>query len=117
MIGDAVVENGDRSSEMVIHTKTPVLRQKHLIQETQTGDVLCDLQLATQRMVLAEGKDPKMFGVFLIKLQEAMDRHPELAVALGQVNAEARSDHWYRAHQIVMTVRDNAQAIHDETAD
>lgn len=112
IIGDAVIVNGPRSTTMTMLSRTPILREKHILTEEQADTPLKRLQYLVQIVLLSEGADTQARESFAILAQNLATRLPILADDLAIAFRHLEENRYYRALQTIRSLRSD----HSETA-
>jgi flagellar biosynthesis regulator FlbT len=106
VIGDALVLNGSRASEITIVNKTPILRQKHLLPDGTTKSVAQSLQYAIQRLLLTEEPTEELAAAYRAALQAAIDHYPRFSQEFALIDQHVRQRHLYQSLQLAIALAD-----------
>lgn len=106
VIGDALVANGPRASEITIVNKTPVLRQKHLLPEGTPKSVAQSLQYAIQRLLLTEEPTEDLADAYRAALQAAIDQYPRFVQEFALIDEHVRQRRLYQSLQLAIALVD-----------
>lgn len=99
LIGEAVVVNGERSSEITILNNTPVLRQKHFLPEDAVKTTAQRLQYAVQQLVMSETPGPEHFSAYDARRVDALLAYPGHQNELQTIDQYISTGKFYQALQ------------------
>lgn len=107
IIGDAVVVNGPRSTTLTMLSRTPILREKHILSEDQADTPLKRLQYQLQLMLFSEGNDPAVKADYDAGAQLLAEQTPELRSGLTEAQQHLEAARYYRALQAIRLLRND----------
>lgn len=110
IIGDAVVVNGPRSTTMTMLSRTPILREKHILTEEQADTPLKRLQYFLQAILLSDGSDVAAKDACDTGAQMLAEQTPELREGLTEAQQHLEAARYYRALQAIRTLRNDHPA-------
>lgn len=106
VIGNALVVNGDRASEITILNKTPVLRAKHLLPDAGPKSPVQALQYAIQCLLLTEDPPPALRDAVTAAFAAARDSYPRYHRELDDIEARAAEGQLYQSLQRAIALSD-----------
>lgn len=105
IIGDAVVVNGPRSTTMTMLSRTPILREKHILTEEQADTPLKKLQYLIQAILLSDGSDLPAREAYDAAALMLSERAPALRGGLAEAQNHLEAARYYKALQAIRTLR------------
>lgn len=110
IIGDAVVVNGPRSTTMTMLSRTPILREKHILTEEQADTPLKRLQYLLQTILLSDGADRAAKEAYDTAALMVSERSPDLRAGLAEAQDHLEGARHYKALQAIRTLRNDHPA-------
>lgn len=104
LVGQAVIINGDRSSEITILNDTPVLRQKHLLAEADAKSPAQRLQCAVQKLLMSETEAPDDFSEYDARYAHANAAYPRQRHELSRIEQCVSRGEFYQALQLAISL-------------
>lgn len=104
IVGDAIIVNGPRSTTLSLLSRTPVLREKDIIRESEALSPREELQFIMQCILLSEGSDMDARMRFETFLPAVAAQFPEFGSQLAAILDHYRSERYYRALQGLRTL-------------
>jgi flagellar protein FlbT len=105
IIGDAVVVNGPRSTTMTMLSRTPILREKHILTEEQADTPLKRLQFLIQAILLSEGSDLAAKDAYDTAVLMLSEQAPMLRAGLADAQNHLEAARYYKALQAIRMLR------------
>ncbi len=110
IIGDAVVVNGPRSTTLTMLSRTPILREKHILTEDQADTPLKRLQYQLQLMLLSEGPDLAAKASYDAAARTLSATAPHLANGRAAAQEHLEAGRYYKALQAIRMLRNDHPA-------
>jgi len=99
VLNGAVVQNGDRRSNLVLQNQASILREKDIMQEAEANTPAKRVYFPVMVMYLDPDNGEDMYDEFVLKMTEFMGaiKNPEMLSQCVGVSREVMAGNYYRA--------------------
>ncbi|PHR60955.1 MAG: flagellar biosynthesis repressor FlbT [Robiginitomaculum sp.] len=99
VLNGAVIQNGERRSNLVLQNQASVLREKDIMQEAEANTPARRVYFPVMMMYLTPDDGEDMYNEFVLKMTEFMSaiKSPEMLSQCVAVSREVMAGNYYRA--------------------
>ncbi len=99
VLNGAVIQNGERRSNLVLQNQASVLREKDIMQEAEATTPARRVYFPVMMMYLDPDNGEDMYNEFVLKMTEFMSaiKNPEMLNQCVAVSREVMAGNYYRA--------------------
>lgn len=111
IIGGAVVTNGSNGSELIIKNKTPLLREKDILNEEDADTPCRRIYFVIQLMYIDEQNLARHHDTYWKLVRDVVDAAPRTLLVINQVSEYILNGQYYRALKEARKLIDYEQEV------